>query len=105
MFSAAAVAQVNSDNVKAVAKTLLRDCQHVIRPGRTLDPVPDNNRGMIPAVSLPTAVSQNLYARFHFKETLLISFRIKTKAARPGVGGECLCVTVSKNPVRYEASP
>lgn len=64
--------------------------------------MPDYNRRMLDSVGLPAAVSENLYARFHFKETLLISFGIEAKSSRPGISRKCLGMTVSKKAVRFE---
>ena len=54
---------------------------------------------MFRRVNLPAAVSENPYSRFHFKETLLIPFGIKTKTPRPGISCKRLRMTVSKNPM------
>src|SRR5256885_16292864 len=58
---------------------------------------------MIARISLPAAMSQDFHARRNFKQALLISFGRKTKATRPEIGSERLCMAARKESMRSEA--
>src|SRR6185436_2960180 len=96
VFSAAAVAEVDSDNIEAGAKTLLGSCLHIVGSGGSFDSVPGNNRWTRLRVRLPAAMCQHFDTRCHIKQTLFISFGGETKSAWPGIGSDGLRVAAMK---------
>src|SRR5688500_11588930 len=104
MLGTATVAKVNAQDIEAGLKRFVSRGDHVNRPSRALDAMPENDSRRFIWQWLPATVRQNFYSGLDFKQSSIIELREPLEAitSRPSVCAEGLGVSSGNYGMYFE---